>query len=90
MGVIVARWWGGVVRSRGKAARGWVGYDGIKKESVKMFGFIVAGIFFLFADIVWRGNLRRGKRIGMVSRSRTLIDDMKEKWHSVVDMYRIS
>lgn len=24
VGVIVARWWGGVVRSRGKAARGWV------------------------------------------------------------------
>ncbi len=55
-----------------------------------MFGFIVAGIFFLFADIVWRGNLRRGKRVGMVSRSRRLIDDMKEKWHSVADMYRIS
>ena len=49
----------------------------IKKESVKMFGFIVAGIFFLFADIVWRGNLRRGKRVGMVSRSRRLIDGMK-------------
>ncbi|KGF51899.1 hypothetical protein [Prevotella amnii] len=49
----------------------------IKRESVKMFGFIVAGIFFLFADIVWRGNLRRGKRVGMVSRSRRLIDDIK-------------
>lgn len=55
-----------------------------------MFGFIVAGIFFLFADIVWWGNLRRGERVGMVSRSRRLIGNLKEKWHSVVDMYRIS
>lgn len=55
-----------------------------------MFGFIVAGIFFLFADIVWWGNLRRGERVGMVSRSRRLIGNLKEKWHSVADMYRIS
>ena len=59
-------------------------------DSVILASHSVADTFILLPDIVWWGNLGRGEHVGMVSRSRMLIDNMKSIWYNVVDKYRIS